>query len=395
MDKVAFCTIVSKSYLCYARNLHNSLKKNQDNFVFFTLISDEIESKFNKNAEEFMVIEAKELLEERIHELSFKYDILEFNTCLKPILIKYLMQTGYKKVIYLDADIYLFNSFDKVIELLDEYSLILTPHLTERLPSSYNDKFTELQLLKDGVFNTGLLAFSDKSETHRFLDWFIDKCLNECYNEPENGLFVDQKWLELSPCLLDHLLILRDKCYNMAYWNLHERRLTELLVNDTSPLVFFHFSGMDINDINSISKHQKWYSLSKREDLRPIFEIYRNGLLDCGYEETIQWNYSYSRYDNSEIVGSLARRLYSNVKDEFKYPFSTHEDSFYQLLKKKGMREKSIDEKIKSEEVGTKIKIMNSALKILSRIFGANRYKVLMRYLRYVSVIRRQDFLIK
>jgi glycosyltransferase involved in cell wall biosynthesis len=60
------------------------------------------------------------------------------------------------------------------------------------------------------------------------------------------------------PCLFDHV-ILKDTAYNVAYWNLHGRRLAwedGRYTVDGERLRFFHFSGFDPRRPWVLSKHQ-------------------------------------------------------------------------------------------------------------------------------------------
>ena len=86
------------------------------------------------------------------------------------------------------------------------------------------------------------------------------------------GIFVDQKWINLFPCFSDDIRILRLPGCNMAYWNLHERKLSKSvdgwLVNDLSRLMFFHFSNLDPLDKEGIMKSLAKPTLKERGDLR-------------------------------------------------------------------------------------------------------------------------------
>ena len=70
-----------------------------------------------------------------------------------------------------------------------------------------------------------------------------------------NNIYVDQRWLDLLVPSCDAIAVLRDPGLNVAYWNLHERKLevdhkNAWTVND-HPVKFFHFSGFDRNSLTS------------------------------------------------------------------------------------------------------------------------------------------------
>ncbi len=60
----------------------------------------------------------------------------------------------------------------------------------------------------------------------RFIDWWADRLRQFCYDEVPNGLFTDQRWVDLAPAFFDDIAIVRDPQYNVATWNLTHRRAT-------------------------------------------------------------------------------------------------------------------------------------------------------------------------
>src|SRR5690606_8750999 len=102
--------------------------------------------------------------------------------------------------------------------------------------------------LQYGVFNLGFVAVSNDSEGLRFASWWAERLFDWCHDRLDIGIFVDQKWCNLVPCFFDNVKISRDPGYNVASWNLSQRRISfsnkgELLVND-SLLRFFHFTKL-------------------------------------------------------------------------------------------------------------------------------------------------------
>ena len=61
-------------------------------------------------------------------------------------------------------------------------------------------------------------------------------------------MFTDQKWCDLVPAYFDNVKIVRDPGYNVASWNISQRKiefddLGNILVNG-SKLKFFHFTKL-------------------------------------------------------------------------------------------------------------------------------------------------------
>ena len=79
------------------------------------------------------------------------------------------------------------------------------------------------------------------------------------------------------------MLIEKHLGYNVAYWNLHERMLSSndnhWVINNSTPLQFFHYSGYLIAKPDEVSKYQNRISFEKRTDITPLFDLYKNELL--------------------------------------------------------------------------------------------------------------------
>lgn len=394
MNNTAIFTIVSKNYIAYARTLLGSVKDLHPDVDLYLLLADEIDGKFEPKDEIFQVLEASQIGIPEFTKMSFMYDILEFNTAVKPFFMKFLIDKGYRKIIYFDPDIMLFRRLDPILDLLDRNSIVLTPHITRPIPQD-GKLPSEREFLTAGTYNLGFIGIGNDENSRKMVQWWCDRLAESCFTEMETGLFVDQKWINLVPGMFGAVYIYKNRGCNMAYWNLHERSLADdLMVNQVEPLIFYHFSGINLNDLNPISKYQNRYTLKERSDLSSIFELYRDKLLSNNFQASRSWDYKYSQYDNGVVIGPLARRLYSTVAKQYPDPFEAGPGSYYELLKKKRMLEKVAATKT-SQDRSAVIGKFNKLLKFAIKLLGPNRYADLMRYLRFISVVRRQDFLIK
>ncbi|MFX1237850.1 MAG: hypothetical protein ACFE8P_09040, partial [Promethearchaeota archaeon] len=324
MDDLCFCTVSSKARLAHVNVLAESLTTHHPGAQFFCLLVDNIEKFLNKLSlkKNIELIEAPTLNNvPDFAELFFKYNAFEATTALKPYFCEHLFETyKMKKLIYLDSDIYVTAKMDELDDLLEKYSVILTPHITRQLPL---DGFqpNEITFLKAGVFNTGFIGLSDVPEALDFLSWWKKRLWLFGISSIAEGLFVDQKWIDLVPSLFDKVYILKNPGYNVGHWNLHEREFSctgeKILVNGKL-LKFFHFSGFDLNDIEAISKYQSRYKLTNFPELRALFELYKKLLVENGYKTVYKWPYSYNFYDNGSKIPDQARRFYWSLGDNAK-----------------------------------------------------------------------------
>jgi hypothetical protein len=345
MKDLCFCTIASKIRLAHVRVLAESLLTHHPKAQIFFLLVDEIENFFDPRSlhKNIKLIKAGVLPNvPNITEMFFKYNAFEAATALKPFFCDYLLRTyNMKKLVYFDSDIYVTMNMGEVNDLLDEFSFILTPHITQ-LASANRLDFNELLFLKYGTLNTGFFGMANVQETLHFLSWWKDRLRHFCLMNPAEGLFVDQRWIDLVPSLFEKFHIIKNPGYNVAYWNLHERKLSfsgkKILVNGEL-LRFFHFSAFDPDNSEAISKYQSRPIVSNSSALRYLAGLYRNSLLKYGYKEISAWPYTYNSFDNGVEITEQARRVYWDLGDKVKKfgnPFKTaKKNSFFEYYAKK------------------------------------------------------------
>jgi glycosyltransferase involved in cell wall biosynthesis len=300
--KTAYVTICNTNYLSRAKILIDSIAKFHPNWDGYILLVDEpvidknINDWGNKYFNSVTFITTKELpISSNVLEfMKNLYDILEFSTSLKPYALKLLLAKGYENVFYFDPDIELFSRLDELEPILFDYDVVLTPHTSNPLPFDKQSP-TEENIRQSGVYNLGFIGCN--SNVVPFLNWWADRLIWGSSVDVENGLFTDQKWMDFAPAFTN-CLILKDPGYNVAYWNLHERNLTEeqgsILVNG-EPLRFFHYSGFD--------PHKPW-SMSKHTKHLPRFRLFENKCVE--YMSTC---YSKHVLENDKKLNTLVKKI--------------------------------------------------------------------------------------
>jgi len=343
MDSPIIFTIISKNYLSYARVFTQSFHKYHPNIKVFVLLVDELGGYINPKKENFEIIEVSKIGIRNFKSFAFKYNILELNTAVKSFFIEYLFKKyKFNKILYFDPDILVINNLNKLFEILDHHSILLIPHITKPINDNY--KPGEINFLKSGSYNLGFIGLANTGTTKNFLKWWQERVYDNCLYKVENGLFVDQKWIDLVPSFYNDYYILYEPGYNVAYWNLQERRVVlkgeslEKATVNNKHLYFFHFSGFDPEREYLVSKHQNRFSLrGNLKNLKPLFDIYKNLLFENGYKETKNLPYVFGMFDNGVRISDFIRRIYFYLSDskkaEFKNPFSTKSiGSFYNWL---------------------------------------------------------------
>ena len=221
------------------------------------------------------------------------------------------------------------------------------------------------------------------------------------FYEPQAGLAVDQKWVDLAPAFFPNLKILHHPGLNVAFWNLHERRISKgpagYLVNEAHSLHFIHFSSFSENAPEVIANKQTRFQPGSRPDLLPLAETYASRLraaATCG--SPLPTTYGFDFFDDGVPITPTLRRVYATLPEMFPEanPFSPQSAvRLYAarrgLLNKDGKPSKRLTFKDagKFERHERWIFVM---LRLALRVLGPDRYFALMRYMAHISSIRNQ-----
>ena len=309
---IAACTIVCRNYLAHARALLESLGRAEPTVRRYLLVLDAEPDEIDVDPG-VEVISPRRLRLPDFAAMSFKYGIVEFNTAVKPYLLSLLFDDyGEEEVAYFDPDILVMRRLDELRRMLAGADIVLTPHITQPIPDDGLAP-SEPDIMVSGAYNLGFIAVRRTEEARRFLTWWERRLEDGCRIDVPNGLFTDQKWIDLVPGLFPGTAILREPAYNVAFWNLHERTIDRdgggYLVNGR-PAAFFHISGFDPRRTDLLSKHQTRTTVEPDSGLAALLEHYAERLEEHGYAEAHAEEYGYDRFADGIRVHPYFRRLY-------------------------------------------------------------------------------------
>jgi SAM-dependent methyltransferase len=262
---------------------------------FFLAVCDSL-GKDETLGVDFPLIGLGDLGDDRIYEMAERYNITEFCTAIKPWVFRtlYARNPG-ATVSYIDPDILAMSPFDEVFARIDEgANLVLTPHVLE---PSRHEVAPDRTMLKFGCYNLGFLATRANDETDALMAWWCDRLEHECVIDLPEGIFVDQKWADLFPSLIDRVSVLRHPGYNVAYWNLLQRTVTfdgETWSCNGEDLRFVHFSGNEMTKPGVFSRHGWYIDYSGIGDLKLLYERYRELVAAAGYFEKATARYAFN-----------------------------------------------------------------------------------------------------
>ena len=313
------CTIVARNYLAQASVLAQSFKHYHPDCPFAILVVDGLDAEcVRDDGVELLNLGRLALDPGDAIRMPMIYDVTELSTAVTPWLLRRLLTSETRAVIYFDPDIEIFAPLYHLADFAHKYSIVLTPHVTEPIPRD-NLKMSESDILGAGIYNLGFIAVGPGSEA--FLDWWAARLKRESVIDPSRMRFTDQRWIDFVPGLF-HNYILRDPSYNVAYWNLHSRRLEwngrKYTVNGKS-LRFFHYSGYNPDQSHLLSKHQGEHPrvlLSEHPAVARICREYKKKLVKAGFNESKREPYRFDYLSNGLKIGPHLRKLYREALDQ-------------------------------------------------------------------------------
>lgn len=284
MKKTAIFTICAKNYLGLALTLEKSLSCSS-NFDFFVLVADEFENDSQLPNNVLLSRTFLNMDDNLWISNSFKYDITEFCTSIKPLSFIRIFELGYENAIYLDPDIYFFNDPKIIIDNFSSYKVLLTPHSTDH-------NFINKELNYTGIFNCGFVALSNDNQGLNFLNWWHNSLMQNGYISPEEFYFTDQKWMDHIFSFVDisKIYIARNLGWNVAPWDFEERS------------IFSKVNKLFIKYRNNISK-KNYYIVNKDDSYI--------------HSHLVQSHYAYDYLSKNKIQNKKISYLSDYINDSF------------------------------------------------------------------------------
>lgn len=321
-------TCAAANYLPKVRVLFDSVRKFHPDWKLHLALADQLpsdESLPNCCADEIHVISDLDI--PQWQAWTFCHSLVELATAIKPFMLRRLLaRSDCDATIYLDPDVVVFSQLEDIIESLKTVDILLTPHQTSAATTVGGMIAEELCTLQHGVFNLGFVAVASRKGGRNFADWWARRTYHFCREDIPNGIYTDQRWIDLAPVIFPSLSILRSSRFNVAPWNLSSRQLNgsvpDALVVDGQPLGFFHFSAIDTNicfgDGEEVaSKLADWY----RIETKPTPE-----------ELLLTRDWRFNHFDNGDAITSEQRlvfRLRDDLQRSFPNPFRSASNSFH------------------------------------------------------------------
>jgi hypothetical protein len=408
MNKKCAFTICAKNFIGLAQTLEKSLKDNNPDIDFVIFVADKFDEVRPSELSENVVI-AKDICgitEADWRDMTFKYDIVEFCTSIKPFCMRYLLGKKYEIVMYFDPDILVFAPLTPVYEALEHHVVAVTPH-NLNIDSGF--------ACRGGIYNLGFLGLRQGASADRMLSWWEDRLRNHASVDPMRGLFTDQKWMDQLPVVLgnDELFVLRHPGLNYAPWNFDERlvvkhdnrffiRFKNLENSREYPLLFLHYSAFKYKEISQKNFNHKIFPMTNREpELYNLIQLYGEKISENDFQKFFNLHYSYDVFSDGTQIQYTHRRIYKRLSEEgytFANPFDADGPLFDLFRQKRMLSQLAFNpERInigKIPNLDWKIKVIDILTLALIRVIGFSHFYLLARFMiRYLHLSNRARLL--
>ena len=241
-----YCTYFDRHYLLRGLALYRSLKQHAEPFTLHVLCFDDFSyDVLTKLAQPDLLPIALADFERHDAALSAakatRSKVEYYFTC-SPSLPIYVLKLcpEIELLTYLDADLFFYSSPEPIFDELGDGSILIGEH---RYPPDL--RYLEVH----GIYNVGLLSFRRDRNGLACLEWWRARCLEWCFDRPEDGKYADQKYLDDWPTRFEGVVVLQHKGAGLAPWNWKNYAVTVQngqMEVDRQPLLFFHFHGLKI-----------------------------------------------------------------------------------------------------------------------------------------------------
>jgi hypothetical protein len=326
MTQVHVFTSAAFNYIPKVRMLFNSLREHHPEWRLHLALADELRENIDLSSEPFdEVIPLSELNIPHWKAWAFCHTIVELATAIKPFTLARLLQLpGTAKVIYLDPDTVAFSRLDDIVAALDESNIVLTPHQITPESSLAAVMDNEICSLKHGVYNLGFAAVAATDVGLAFANWWGERIYHFCRADIPNGLFTDQKWIDLVPAFFEGVAIMRTPRHNVAPWNLTTREVTidengKYCVNG-EPLGFYHFTGFD----SGAHRIMAAKNAGANSAVQKLVDWYDDQTQKLAEDPLAKEVWAYGQYSDGTPISKPARAVYReriDLQKTFPEPF--------------------------------------------------------------------------
>ncbi len=246
------CTYFDSNFLARGLALFESIKTHTKEFVLYVLTLDQASFDFLHELRDEKIIPISITEYNNFFNLDIQkfMDKKQFYFSLTPNLCIYVLKNNPQIdiLLYLDADVYVFNFLDILYEEIGTASITICPHRINPIIKFFSHHY--------GAYNVGVNSFRNNEEGLN--------CLYEWKNEIDSwypkkpgyplSFFSDQIFLDSWPDKYPTLKIINHIGINTAPWNsinYRFRKKNDIYYVNKKPLVIYHFSSLRKTEKNT------------------------------------------------------------------------------------------------------------------------------------------------
>ena len=214
-----FCTLFDSNYLSRGIAMYESLSKHCANFHLYVFSFDDKSKEIldKLNFDKITIISLKEFESERLLSVKPERSIAEYCWTCTPSTILYVLNNyDVDNCTYIDADLYFYSSPKVLFDEMGDQSVLITEH-------RFTQKYDRSAIA--GTYCVQFITFKKNEEGLKVLNWWVNACLNWCYDRYEDGKFGDQKYLDDWTTRFKSVHVLQHLGGGMAPWNVQQYEL--------------------------------------------------------------------------------------------------------------------------------------------------------------------------
>jgi len=275
-----FCTLFNTTYLTRGLAMYNSLKQQCESFHLYIFAFDcnSYELLSAMELEHVTVISLQAFENERLLAVKDGRTAGEYCWTCASSTIKYCIEEfNLDHCTYVDADLLFFSDPAVLVAEMDEKSVLITEH---RYTPGYDQTATS------GIYCVQFVTFKSNAAGMEVLNWWVDACIDWCFNRMEDNKFGDQKYLDDWLTRFDCVHVLQHLGGGVAPWNVQQYNFmysgkqimgTELASGSNFDLVFYHFHDFHYLKGENYCLSSPQYVLD-RNSVKHIYKPYARAL---------------------------------------------------------------------------------------------------------------------
>ena len=318
-----FCTLFDSYYLNRGLALHQSMIQNCGPFHLYIFAFDDKSLTILRESklEHATVISLAEFENADLLRIKPTRTKGEYCWTCTPSTIAYCIEKyNLPHCTYIDADLYFYADPSELLAEMEDKSVLITEH---RYTKEYD------QSAESGIYCVQFVTFRNDARGMKVLHWWLERCIEWCYNRFEDGKFGDQKYLDDWTTRFEGVHVLQHLGGGVAPWNvqqydLHKREgswfVTDKKSHSTFRLIFFHFHHLKFYDDETI--HLSYIYDLKDRTLRVMYVDYIKLLL--GINASLQKKFNFQAPQEKAKELNMLLRLVKQFYDIYRSTFGTY-----------------------------------------------------------------------